>query len=39
MQDQHTGYGTSDCVNTLVDAYLVDLKAPETETTCSAEAE
>lgn len=37
IQDQHTGYGTSDCVNRLVDDYLVDLKAPETETTCSQE--
>ena len=39
MEDQHTGYGTSDCVNTLVDDYLVDLEAPETETTCSSETE
>lgn len=39
MQDQHTGYGTSECVNTLVDNYLVDLDAPETETTCANDDE
>ena len=35
-KDQHTGYGTSECVSNLVDEYLVSLKIPEKETTCSA---
>ena len=34
-EDQHTGYGTSECVTDLVDDYLVDLEVPEKETTCS----
>ena len=34
-EDQHTGYGTSDCVTNLVDDYLIDLKIPDKETTCS----
>ena len=34
-EDQHTGYGTSDCVTDLVDDYLTELKIPEKETTCS----
>jgi pimeloyl-ACP methyl ester carboxylesterase len=33
--DQHTGYGVNDCVVELVDDYLIDLIAPETETLCS----
>ena len=32
--DQHTGYGVNDCVVQLVDDYLIDLVAPETETLC-----
>lgn len=35
-KDQHTGYGTSECVSDLVDAYLAELKIPDKETTCSA---
>ena len=34
-EDQHTGYGTSDCVTDRVDAYLVDLEIPEKESTCN----
>ncbi|MEY2627882.1 MAG: hypothetical protein RJB08_1641 [Actinomycetota bacterium] len=34
-KDQHTGYGTSECVSNLVDDYLVALKIPEKETTCN----
>ncbi len=33
--NQHTGYGTGKCVNALVDDYLVTLKAPKNESTCS----
>jgi pimeloyl-ACP methyl ester carboxylesterase len=33
--DQHTGYGVNDCVVELVDAYLIDLIAPENETLCA----
>ncbi len=33
-QNQHTGYGTSKCVNNLVDTYLVKLEAPKNESTC-----
>jgi pimeloyl-ACP methyl ester carboxylesterase len=33
--NQHTGYGTGKCVNGLVDEYLVKLKAPKNESTCS----
>ena len=36
-EDQHTGYGTSECVTDLVDDYLADLKIPDKETTCAAE--
>jgi pimeloyl-ACP methyl ester carboxylesterase len=32
--NQHIGYNTSLCVNDAVDAYLVDLEAPEEEITC-----
>ena len=35
-KDQHTGYGTSECVSDLVDAYLAELTIPDKETTCSA---
>jgi len=34
-EDQHTGYGTSECVTDRVDAYLVDLKIPDKESTCT----
>lgn len=34
-ENQHTGYGTSECVTDSVDAYLVDLEIPDKETTCS----
>jgi pimeloyl-ACP methyl ester carboxylesterase len=34
-EDQHTGYGTSDCVTDRVDDYLVDFVVPDVETTCS----
>ena len=34
-EDQHTGYGTSDCVTDRVDGYLVDLEIPEKESTCN----
>jgi len=33
-QNRHTGYGTSECVNKLVDDYLVALKAPANESLC-----
>ena len=36
-EDQHTGYGTSECVTDLVDDYLADLKIPDKETTCSGD--
>jgi hypothetical protein len=32
--DQHLGYGTSACINDLVNRYLIDLEAPETGTEC-----
>lgn len=32
--DQHTGYNVNDCVNDVVDDYLIDLEAPEHETQC-----
>ena len=34
--NQHTGYGTNDCVNTAVDSYLIDLTVPVSETTCKS---
>ena len=34
-EDQHTGYGTSDCVTDRVDSYLVDFEVPDKETTCT----
>ena len=34
-EDQHTGYGTSDCVTNRVDGYLVDLEIPDKESTCT----
>ena len=34
-EDQHTGYGTSECVTDRVDAYLVELEIPEKESTCT----
>jgi len=34
-ENQHTGYGTSECVTDRVDAYLVDLKIPDKESTCT----
>ena len=36
-EDQHTGYGTSECVTDRVDEYLVELEIPERESTCSAD--
>ena len=32
--NQHTGYGTNDCINTAVDSYLINLTVPVSETTC-----
>ena len=32
--DQHTGYNVNDCVNDVVDRYLVDLDVPAAETEC-----
>lgn len=32
--NQHIGYNTSLCVNDTVDAYLIDLVAPDSEVTC-----
>jgi pimeloyl-ACP methyl ester carboxylesterase len=32
--DQHTGYGVNRCVIDVVNAYLVDLEAPDDETEC-----
>ncbi|MFM7744171.1 MAG: alpha/beta hydrolase [Actinomycetota bacterium] len=34
-EDQHTGYGTSDCVTDRVDSYLIDFEVPDKETTCT----
>jgi len=34
--NQHTGYGTNDCINTAVDAYLINLTVPVNETTCKS---
>jgi len=34
-EDQHTGYGTSECVTDRVDEYLVELEIPEKESTCT----
>jgi hypothetical protein len=34
--NQHTGYGTNDCINTAVDSYLINLTAPVSETTCKS---
>jgi len=34
--NQHTGYGTNDCINTAVDSYLIDLTVPVSETTCKS---
>ena len=34
-EDQHTGYGTSECVTDRVDAYLVELEIPAKESTCT----
>ena len=32
--NQHTGYGVNQCVLDVVNAYLIDLKAPDDETEC-----
>jgi hypothetical protein len=34
-EDQHTSYGTSECVTDRVDAYLVEFEIPEKESTCA----
>jgi len=34
--NQHTGYGTNDCINTAVDSYLINLTVPVNETTCKS---
>ena len=34
-EDQHTSYGTSECVTDRVDAYLVEFEIPANETTCA----
>jgi pimeloyl-ACP methyl ester carboxylesterase len=34
--NQHTGYGTNDCINTAVDSYLIKLTIPVSETTCKS---
>lgn len=34
--DQHTGYGTNNCIITKVDNYLIDLTVPVNETTCKS---
>ena len=34
--NQHTGYGTNDCITKMVDSYLIDLTVPENETTCKS---
>ena len=34
--NQHTGYGTNDCINTAVDSYLINLTVPVSETTCKS---
>lgn len=34
--NQHTGYGTNECINTAVDSYLIDLTVPVSETTCKS---
>lgn len=33
--NQHTGYGVNDCVNDVVDDYLIHLEAPADETVCA----
>lgn len=33
--DQHLGYGTSACINDVVNRYLIDLEAPESGTECA----
>jgi hypothetical protein len=32
--NEHTGYGVNQCVIDVVNAYLVDLTAPDDETAC-----
>ena len=32
--NQHTGYGTNECVVGAVDNYLINLTVPANETTC-----
>ena len=32
--DQHGGYQVNDCIDDIVHRYLVDLEAPEGETSC-----
>jgi hypothetical protein len=32
--DQHTGYGVNQCINELVNDYLIELTAPAGDTTC-----
>ena len=34
--NQHTGYGTNDCINNAVDSYLINLTVPVNETTCKS---
>ncbi len=34
--NQHTGYGTNECINTAVDSYLINLTVPVSETTCKS---
>ena len=32
--DQHTGYGVNQCINELVNDYLIELTAPADDTMC-----
>ncbi len=32
--DQHTGYGVNQCINELVNDYLIELTAPANDTMC-----
>ena len=34
--DGHTAYGQSECINSVVDTYLISLKVPEPGTRCPA---